>query len=550
MDMLFGFITALFLTMFLVPPLIRAASYLGIVDKPDGVRKVHKQVIPRVGGVAMVIAVIISLFLWSANLTNELLSYIVGATIIFAFGLWDDRNDIDYKLKFLGQLLAILPPILYGNIQIQYLPFLSPEQAIPEYLSIPITIFVFLGITNAINLSDGLDGLAGGTSLLIFAVIAVLSYLADAMSLVLIAIAVMGGILGFLRFNTHPAQIFMGDCGSQFLGFSAGILAVWASQKMNTALSLMLPILILGLPILDTLTVMMQRVYEKRSPFSPDKNHLHHKLLKLRFDQHEAVFLIYIIQSALVVSAYFFRYESDVFILFVYLLFCWTILLFFHWSNKTGWVLHDDSRGKRKRFLSRYISWLKDKNIIVNISALVVACAVAFYILNSIWFSNTISNDISVLAIAICILLTVSQFMRIESEWGQWLDRVGIYTSIAIFVYAIESSTSCPEIIRRILDSIIIFIAIAVAINIRYGKDKKLTATPLDYLVLFVAISLPFISADLQENSPLAVGMTKVIVIFYGAELLLKYFIGHSKYIRLVLFIALFSIGSKGILLS
>ena len=153
---------------------------------------------------------------------------------------------------------------------------------------------MLVGITNAINLSDGLDGLAGGVTFLSLAAIAVLTYIAvDAGFMLLATMSIMGSILGFLRFNTFPARIFMGDGGSQFLGFSAGVLAILLTQSSNTALSPALPLLILGLPILDTLMVMGERIYEGRSPFVADRKHIHHRLLALGFHHYEAVVTIY-----------------------------------------------------------------------------------------------------------------------------------------------------------------------------------------------------------------------------------------------------------------
>jgi UDP-GlcNAc:undecaprenyl-phosphate GlcNAc-1-phosphate transferase len=193
---------------------------------------------------------------------------------------------------------AVLIVVMSGVV-IKYVPFTGLDP-LPAHIAVPLTTFVLVGITNAINLADGLDGLASGTSLLSLGIIAMLAYMTDHLTVIFIAVSVVGGILGFLRFNTYPPRIFMGDSGSQFLGFSAGVLVVMLTQQNDSALSVVLPVMILGLPIVDTLLVMGQRLYEARSLFLPDKNHIHHRLLVLGFDHYEAVFVIYLLQSILV----------------------------------------------------------------------------------------------------------------------------------------------------------------------------------------------------------------------------------------------------------
>ncbi|MDP1619840.1 MAG: MraY family glycosyltransferase, partial [bacterium] len=289
MSVFFGFIIAVFMTMVLIQPLMRLAVRWHFVDLPDA-RKVHSAAIPRIGGVAMVIGAMVPVAVWLMPQT-QIAAILAGVAIILLFGVWDDRSNLDYRVKFLGQILAVVIVVIYGGISIRYVPFWSAN-ALPDYLAIPITVFALLGITNAINLADGLDGLAGGTTLLSLGMIAILAYMVDGTSVVLIAVSVMGSILGFLRYNTYPARIFMGDGGSQFLGFSVGVLVILLTQQVNPMLSPSIALMLLGLPVLDTVMVIGQRVYEKRSAFSPDKNHIHHKLLALAFTHYEAVFLI------------------------------------------------------------------------------------------------------------------------------------------------------------------------------------------------------------------------------------------------------------------
>jgi UDP-N-acetylmuramyl pentapeptide phosphotransferase/UDP-N-acetylglucosamine-1-phosphate transferase len=343
----FAFVVSLAVTMVLIPPLMRAAGRLRAVDLPNE-RKVHSSAIPRVGGIAMVAGAVLPILLW-VPMQQQTVALLFGMAVILLFGFWDDRVDLDYRWKLAGQLLAALLVVVGGHVTIERIPFFD-GQDVPAYASIPLTVVVIVGVTNAINLADGLDGLAGGTTLLSLVVIALLAHMAGGQDVVMISVAVIGATLGFLRFNTYPARVFMGDTGSQFLGFSAGVLAIVLTQRTNLALSAGLPFLLLGLAILDTLTVMFQRIYEGRSPFSPDKNHIHHRLLALGFDHYEAVVLIYLAKAGLVSAAYLLRYESDALVVGSYLVFCVAVLGLFRIVSVTGWRLHHNARGTAPGF--------------------------------------------------------------------------------------------------------------------------------------------------------------------------------------------------------
>jgi UDP-GlcNAc:undecaprenyl-phosphate GlcNAc-1-phosphate transferase len=223
-----SFIAAMIITMLLIPPLMRTARYFDVVDNP-GPRKVHQSVIPRIGGIAMVIGACLPIMLWT-EASGDIVGYVAGVCVILIFGVLDDRYDLNYKIKFAGQVIAIVLVLLSNDIVISKIPFFN-ELSLHYIISIPITVISLLGITNAINLTDGLDGLAGGTALLSLGLITVLAYQDNNIHIVLICLAILGSILGFLRFNTYPADVFMGDAGSQFLGFSLGVLSLLLTQQ-------------------------------------------------------------------------------------------------------------------------------------------------------------------------------------------------------------------------------------------------------------------------------------------------------------------------------
>ena len=307
MDLLLAFILAMALTMALIPLLMRRAGAMHVLDAPAE-RKVHERPMPRVGGIAMAVGVAVPLLLWLRLRPAHRGLRWSSALIVLLFGVWDDRATLSPGIKFLGQLIAVRIVVLVGGVEIHSLTFAARVE-LPAIVAAPLTVLFLLGVTNAINLSDGLDGLAGGTTFLCCAAIALLGFGTDLAFVSTVAVVVMGSLLGFLRYNSFPARVFMGDGGSQFLGFTVGVLAVLLTQNEALPFSAALPLLLLGLPILDTLTVIAIRLRERRSPFSADKNHLHHRLLGLGFEHFEAVGVIYLLQGALFLLAWQLRFQ-------------------------------------------------------------------------------------------------------------------------------------------------------------------------------------------------------------------------------------------------
>ena len=213
------FLISTIITILLMPIFINLAYKANIImDIPDE-RKVHSDPTPRIGGIAMVLGAFIPIVLW-APMSQFVKSMLIGSGIIVFFGLVDDTLKIGFKIKFLAQIIAALIVIQYGGLKINSLGvFGGVEYLLPGWISIPFTLIVIVGVTNALNLSDGLDGLAGGISLITFICIGYLAYLTKFQACEIISVAMIGAIFGLLRYNTHPAVVFMGDSGSQLLGF-------------------------------------------------------------------------------------------------------------------------------------------------------------------------------------------------------------------------------------------------------------------------------------------------------------------------------------------
>jgi UDP-GlcNAc:undecaprenyl-phosphate GlcNAc-1-phosphate transferase len=260
---------------------------------------------PCVGGIAMLIGMCVPLLALQV-LPQPIVGILTGVLVVVAAGVWDDRSPLGYQAKFAAQFVAAILVVAVGGIEIRQLVVIE-ELTLPEWISFPLTVLVLVTMTNAINLSDGLDGLAGGISFLCAAALGVLAYSTGNTPALLLALALCGALFGFLRFNTHPATVFMGDGGSQLLGLAIGSLAIFVTQHESSLLSATMPLFLLAIPILDTAFVVMQRLRDGRSPFLGDKNHLHHRLLNMGFGHMEAVSAIYLAQACLFAAAYLLR---------------------------------------------------------------------------------------------------------------------------------------------------------------------------------------------------------------------------------------------------
>ncbi len=284
-------------------PLVKKLAYKwGITDKPNH-RKVHTKVMPRLGGLAIYISFIIGLFILRPD-DPHTLPIIIGSVLIVLTGIIDDVKELSAKYKLVGQLAAAIVVVIGGlDVEFINLPFGGKLEF--GLLSIPLTILWIVGITNAINLIDGLDGLAAGVSSIAFITISFMAFLQGDLFVLSIALILLGSTLGFLVYNFHPAKIFMGDTGALFLGYMIAVLSLLGFKNV-TFFSLVIPVIILGVPISDTFFAIIRRVVNKQPLASPDKSHLHHCLLNSGFSHRQAVLLIYAIAALFSLAAVIF----------------------------------------------------------------------------------------------------------------------------------------------------------------------------------------------------------------------------------------------------
>ena len=292
------FLAAFVITFLQMPFTIKFAKKKGFLDVPKDNRRVHKKPIPVGGGIAMVISVSI-LMLFFLPINKGLVMTILASLIIAISGLYDDKKGLSPKLKFIFQILAAVILIIAGmKIEFVTNPFDSNDALlILNMLSIPVTIFWVCGITNTINLIDGLDGLASGVSMICAISMFFITYNMGRYDVSLVCALVAGACLGFLPFNFNPAKIFMGDTGALYLGFMLSYISISGFLKQAAILMIFVPVLILGVPVFDTAFAMVRRKLSGKSMVEADKGHLHHRLLKMGLNQRQTVVILYSISA-------------------------------------------------------------------------------------------------------------------------------------------------------------------------------------------------------------------------------------------------------------
>lgn len=307
---LIGFVVAALIVAgvvsFLSTPLVRAlAQKVGAMDVPKDARRMHNHPIPRMGGLAIFLGFLLTVLLF-AELTTQVRGMLLGAVVIVVLGIFDDIYTLSAKFKFVVQIAAALIAVGTGNI-ISTLSnpniFSSNPYWELGWLGWPITVIWIVAITNAVNLIDGLDGLACGVSTISSMSMLVIALVLGEGDVAILLAALAGGCIGFLPYNLNPAKIFMGDTGSTFLGYILAVVSIQGMFKMYNIISFVVPFLMLGLPIFDTCFAFIRRIAHGKSPMSPDRSHVHHRLIDMGFSQKQAVAVLYIISAILGLSA-------------------------------------------------------------------------------------------------------------------------------------------------------------------------------------------------------------------------------------------------------
>ena len=294
-------ITAMVVSLITTPVVKGLAFKVGAVDVPKDNRRMHDHPIPRMGGLAIFFGFLLSTLLY-VQMTPQFRGMLLGSVIIVVLGIFDDIYALGAKFKLAVQIVAALVAVLSGNV-IQILSNPNIFSADPwwelGWLSYPVTVLWIVAITNAVNLIDGLDGLACGVSTISALTMLVISLAVADAPVAIVMAALAGGCIGFLPYNLNPAKIFMGDTGSTFLGFILAVMSIQGLFKFYTIISFAVPFLMLGLPIFDTCFAFIRRIAHGQSPMHPDRSHVHHRLIDMGFNQKQAVAVLYIISAIL-----------------------------------------------------------------------------------------------------------------------------------------------------------------------------------------------------------------------------------------------------------
>lgn len=537
---------SLFLTIGLIPVIKHIALKMNIVDEPDE-RKVHKRPMPRSGGLAMALGAIVPVMLW-VPIDASMRAVLMGCALIVVFGMLDDIRNLKYTYKLMAQIAGAMVIIFLGNIRIYYLGNLVPTDFIlPLFFSIVLTLLFIVGVTNAINLSDGLDGLAGGISMLSFVSIGFMAYQAGNMNLAVMSAAVVGATLGFLRYNTYPAVVFMGDAGSQMLGFLCAVFTLMLTQ-WDTPYSQITPLFLIGFPILDTLTVMVERIANGVSPFKPDKNHFHHKLMKLGLYHSESVFVIYIFQALFIYFAFSLRFYSN-----------GTNLVAF--ASLAGIIifLFEVARKQQFRFRKTEDAHLISPSILVLIGG--ERLSIRFFFSGFKWLllllfcfqcsiCDNVPEYISCVALAFIALIMISKKM-LPDDINRGAVKLALYTTIPLLSYfstirACAWMTPRMEFINNVFFIVLIFFVIS-TLNLT-KRRQGFKVNPLDFLIFIIIIIFPNIPSIHLHNAQLKLVMAKILILFFSYEVLLGELRKEDIFIEMNLIVAFVVIAIKGFL--
>ena len=295
------------LVSFLLSPVVKSFAYkIGAIDVPKDARRMHKKPTPRLGGLAIFLGFILSVLLFVRPIDTQLRGILLGSVIIVVLGVVDDSAPLRASFKFLVQIAAALVAVYHGVV----VEILSNPNVFSDepywylgWASVPITVLWIVGITNSVNLIDGLDGLANGVSTISAGTMLVIALLVSEGQTALIMAALVGACVGFMPYNRNPAQMFMGDTGSTFLGYILATVSIQGLFKYYAIISFAVPFLILGLPMFDTLFAIVRRLVHGQNPMSPDRGHIHHRLIDMGLNQKQAVAALYVVSSILGLSA-------------------------------------------------------------------------------------------------------------------------------------------------------------------------------------------------------------------------------------------------------
>lgn len=511
--------TAMVSTLLLVPPIKRLARVAGAMDEPNE-RKVHTGIIPRMGGLAMFFGCLITFLIYLEGFEN-FRGIFLGMVIMVVVGILDDSIGLEPRFKLLGQVVAASAAMFMSDLNINFLGGVVGTHYSLGLLSGPLTIFWIVGITNAINLSDGLDGLAGGISLIAFTCFGFLAYQRADFETFTLCLVLVGSILGFLRYNNHPAEIFMGDTGSLFLGYCLGTLSIAGNFKSVTAMTLITPVLVLLVPIADTLWAIIRRVRQGRSPFSADKMHFHHKLLNKGMNQAQTVSVLYAVCVALAIAAVALANSSNFKFVLVPIL---AISLALFLGQITGLV---DVAGMARGASSRLDSWLPShiQPLFAKMSLRLVQLGVVLYVINFMLGLPLVPGNL-LFAVGITTFLVLYLAMTMSrskaAESFMFFSFFFLAAVIVLATHYLQQNQSHMLAGLRYLEPIgFCLLVVGLFGKIIVKKPSEIfLSTPLEFVIFLILVFIAVIPHEIRDQYYLVPNTLRTFFLFLALKII------------------------------
>lgn len=514
-------LTALFVVLILIPPITRLAMNFDIVDVPDE-RKIHSGKISRLAGIAIFFAVFFSILLFS-EITRPVRGFLAGGAIIFATGLYDDLIGLRPRWKFLGEILAALMAVLIGDLALSHLGNLFGLGIIPlGVFAIPFTVLGIVGVTNAINLLDGLDGLAGGTSAIAAVALGLLAYMVGNEQLLFLIVALLGALLGFLKFNTYPARIFMGDGGSLFIGYSLAVFAVILCSAPGSPISAVTPLIILVVPIVDTFIVMATRWRHGMSLTSPDNTHIHHRLLGVGFGHKATVIVIYSLSYLAAFIAIISNKNTSYQQLLILVPFVLLLALLHRYINpellaRLPFLKSNESL--RQTATYQLLRHHFGKIIVLLKTLLLVLIFLPFFL------PSVLSDNATITALLL-LLLSVT-LLVMTRDWNNRCLHLILYIDGAYLVFLVARFGQSSSLGGLPLFSfshglfVLLLLCCALSLYIEH-HSRQLMQSPLEYLLFFIIISVSFLPHEFSTHYHLLTVVAKAIILTVAYKLVLR----------------------------
>jgi len=513
-------VTAALLCTLMIPFIVRMSVRSGVLDKPDE-RKIHTIAVPRLGGIAIFSSLLFSVIYFS-DINQQIKGFLAGAVIIFLTGLADDLANLSPRQKFAGEFLAAGLAVVMGGITVRHLgnPF---GMGIIELgpLAIPFTVIGIVGLINAINLLDGLDGLAGGVCIIACVTFAIISFISGNPVLLVLSVALLGALLGFLRYNHHPAIIFMGDSGSLLLGYCMGVFSVLLATGGDIPVSPYIPLMILSVPILDTLVVMLNRRRAGKPLFSPDKTHLHHRLLELGFRHRATVLIVFGLEYLTSTVAVTGHSLSDSSLLVLLLIGSVTVYGALTWLARTGQNDLFGLSGDASLHITRQI---RERIHPSGFLAMGIKLMLLAIMLLPVAISH---HDVSSLALFPVLILIVSCILYFSRQtWQSFSMQVCIYISGTFMVLVIENLGRDETLFGLALNEIssvifMILLVLAVTKILIRKRLSRLIVSPIEYLIMLIVLSVPLLPQTISEPFQLSIVAAKSVILFVSFKLVL-----------------------------